>query len=313
MKNVNHIKLANGEELIDLRQDTISEEVLVKGFTAHNSKGEPIEGGMPNNEAVDMSIDGITETSCLIPEGYHNGKGSVKLTDDIENEVDNQSGIIAQIKSALQGKAVGSSIPENAAIIFEYHTEGDYVGEIKKIAINRSTELPPNMFSDNKVPNKYYNYVEEVELNDGIEKIGQLAFGRMASLKRVKLPASVVIIDSAAFTSCRLEELMLPETLQTIGSYCFESNQLESLMIPSNVATIASCAFQANRKLKNVYFKGTPTTVASNVFSTSCPIENIYVPWAEGTVANAPWGTIDATIHYNTQYDADSNPIIEEV
>ena len=104
---VNHINLANGEELLDLRRDTIKKEVLVSGYTAHNSEGEPINGEMPNHEAVDKSIDGITETSYTIPKGYHNGEGTVKLTDDIANEVDSQTDIISQIKSVLQGKAAG--------------------------------------------------------------------------------------------------------------------------------------------------------------------------------------------------------------
>lgn len=238
------------------------------------------------------------------------------MTDNVaqaNEKVDSQSEVIAQIKTALQGKAVSVSdpIPENAAIVFEYHTEGDYVGEIKKIIINRSTELPSNMFSDNKVPNKYYNYVEEVELNDEIKKIGQFAFGRMASLKKVKLPSSVVTIDSAAFTSCHFEELTLPDTLQTIGSYCFEGNYFESLTIPSSVTTISACAFQTNKKLKNVYFKGTPTSIITSAFGAGCPIEHIYCPWAEGAVANAPWGAINAAIHYNTQYDENGNPITE--
>ena len=286
----------------------ITKEGVLAGQVGYNAEGKVI-GEMPDNGAVNLQIDGITKTSSTIPKGYHNGEGSVKLTDDIANEVDSQSNIISQIKSVLQGKAAGSSVPENAAIVFEYHTEGDYIGEIKKIAINRSTELPPNMFSDNKVPNKYYNYVEEVELNDDIEKIGQLAFGRMASLKRVKLPASVVTIDSAAFTSCPLENLTFPETLETIGSYCFERGNFEKLIFPLSIISINSCAFQACKKLKIVCFNGTPTLIANNTFTSGTTVENIYCPWSEGEVANAPWGATSATIHYNTQYDADGNPI----
>lgn len=57
MKNVNHIKLANGEELIDLRNDTVTKEVLVKGYTAHDSTGEPIEGELDVSNAD--TVDGL--------------------------------------------------------------------------------------------------------------------------------------------------------------------------------------------------------------------------------------------------------------
>lgn len=39
-------------------------------------------------------------------------------------------------------------------------------------------------------------------------------------------------------------------------------------------------------------------------------IKDIYVPWAEGEVANSPWGATNSTIHYNTVYDENHNPIV---
>ncbi len=46
--------------------------------------GEQTAGTMTNNGAVSKEIDGLTETSYTIPAGYHNGTGTVTLTDDIE-------------------------------------------------------------------------------------------------------------------------------------------------------------------------------------------------------------------------------------
>ena len=39
---------------------------------------------MVNNGAVAGTIDGLITTSYTVPAGYHNGSGTVKLTDDIE-------------------------------------------------------------------------------------------------------------------------------------------------------------------------------------------------------------------------------------
>lgn len=53
-----------------------------------NSSGTLVNGSMANRGAVSGSIDGLTTTSYTIQQGYHNGSGTVSLTDDIENELD---------------------------------------------------------------------------------------------------------------------------------------------------------------------------------------------------------------------------------
>jgi hypothetical protein len=58
-------------------------------------------------------------------------------------------------------------------------------------------------------------------------------------------------------------------------------------------------------------FLGTPTgTIGASTFQYCEGITDIYVPWSEGAVANAPWGATNATIHYNTIYDENNNPIV---
>lgn len=100
-----------GETLIDLTADTVTPETLLSGQTAHDKSGEIIEGTctfdsdtssatvsvaemlagktayargakltgtMPNNGKVTGTISSITD-SFSIPQGYHDGSGSVKL------------------------------------------------------------------------------------------------------------------------------------------------------------------------------------------------------------------------------------------
>ena len=62
--------------------NTKAENVL-DGDVFVDETGAPVEGTMPNNGAVDVTIDGLTTTSCEIPKGYHDGTGTVSLTDDI--------------------------------------------------------------------------------------------------------------------------------------------------------------------------------------------------------------------------------------
>ena len=56
--------------------------LATKIFTG--ADGEQTAGTMANNGAVSKQIDGMTETSYTIPAGYHNGSGTVTLTDNIE-------------------------------------------------------------------------------------------------------------------------------------------------------------------------------------------------------------------------------------
>lgn len=58
--------------------DVLANKVFV------DATGTEKAGTMVNNGAVAKTIDGLTETSYTIPAGYHNGIGSVSLTNDIE-------------------------------------------------------------------------------------------------------------------------------------------------------------------------------------------------------------------------------------
>lgn len=58
--------------------DVLANKVIV------NADGETVAGKMPNNGAVDKTIDGLSETSYPIPAGYHNGLGKVSLSNEIE-------------------------------------------------------------------------------------------------------------------------------------------------------------------------------------------------------------------------------------
>lgn len=49
-----------------------------------DATGAQKAGTMPNNGAVAATIDGLTKMTYTVPAGYHNGKGAVTLTDDIE-------------------------------------------------------------------------------------------------------------------------------------------------------------------------------------------------------------------------------------
>lgn len=73
---------------------------------------------------------------------------------------------------------------------------------------------------------------------------------------------------------------------------------LTSFTIPANCVEISDKAFSGDEALVSVTFRGTPSTISASAFQGLTALADIYVPWASGAVAGAPWGAINATIHY---------------
>lgn len=76
-----------GDYYADTTGDDAVAGNLLAGKKAHSYSGGnavALTGSMPNNGAVAATIDGLTTTSYTVPAGYHNGSGTVSLTNDIE-------------------------------------------------------------------------------------------------------------------------------------------------------------------------------------------------------------------------------------
>lgn len=69
----------------DVTGVTATEADVLATKTFVTASGAKVAGAMVNNGAVSATIDGLTTGSYTIPAGYHDGKGTVSLTDDIVN------------------------------------------------------------------------------------------------------------------------------------------------------------------------------------------------------------------------------------
>lgn len=88
---------------IDTSDATATASEILSEETAYVN-GQKVTGTMPNNGVITSSMDGIDVKLVSIPEGYTKG-GFVRLDDTIDNEVTTQADLIAQIATALEGKA----------------------------------------------------------------------------------------------------------------------------------------------------------------------------------------------------------------
>ena len=130
----------------------------------------------------------------------------------------------------------------------------------------------------------------DVTLPDGLQTIGEGAFGGCTALKSVTLPAGLKEIEKNAFGGCEtLTSINLPEGLKTIGEGAFnECTALKSITIPKKVETIGDNAFQRCTGLKDV-------TVAWDAASIPDIQESVFIDLSLGDMKlHVPGGTVDA-------------------
>lgn len=75
------------EEYQDVTGVTATAEHVLSGDIFVNTSGENITGTMVNNGSISGSFDGLSTNSYVIPKGYHDGTGTVSLTNDIETSL----------------------------------------------------------------------------------------------------------------------------------------------------------------------------------------------------------------------------------
>lgn len=69
----------------DVSDVTATDNDVLTGKIFVDSQGVKTTGVMLNRGAINETIDGLVKTSYTIPVGYHNGSGTVSLTNDIES------------------------------------------------------------------------------------------------------------------------------------------------------------------------------------------------------------------------------------
>ena len=79
------------------------------------------------------------------------------------------------------------------------------------------------------------NNLREVELNDGLRKIGSYAFCNCKSLSSITLPSTVTEIDSKAFEFCNnLTKVMMHGVPREVGGCAFRNcTSLERFTFPT--------------------------------------------------------------------------------
>ena len=156
------------------------------------------------------------------------------------------------------------------------------------------TAIRPNLFQN-------CNSLALTSLPSGITSIGNNVFYNCSKLALASLPSGLTRIGSGVFYNCsKLALTSLPSSITSIGNYAFSScTNLALTNLPSGLTIIKSGAFNGCTGLTSITFKGKPNNINSSAFNGCTNLKTINVPWASGEVANAPWGSTNATINYN--------------
>ena len=197
-KYVNYVNLSDGTDLLDLRRDTVTEDTLKDGITAHDAAGKPIIGKMKSGETSIIESGQCGEN--VYWKLYDNGVLSVSGTGAMYDYDD------------------------------EDYSFSDY--SITDIIIGDGvTTVGDNIFNS-------CNSVKSIIIPDGVTKIGEAAFGFCIRLKRVIIPDSVESIESVAFAMCTaLENVTIGTNLTSIGLSAFAScSKLNSVFYKGNKA-----------------------------------------------------------------------------
>ena len=173
-------------------------------------------------------------------------------------------------------------------------------GEMRNYVANeRSDTRPWKLFAAE---------IEEVQISDGITKIGNEAFRNCPKLAKVNFPASLTVIGDYSFRDdILLQELVIPGTVETVGAAAFrgctgltkltleegiqalngpaywddgsfqDCTGLTSVKIPASCKTVGRAAFQGCSNLSKIDFPEGVETVADHAVRT-CNIPYIAYP-----------------------------------
>jgi len=130
----------------------------------------------------------------------------------------------------------------------------------------------------NKIPWKQENeYINIVEIDNGITKISKKLFAENQNIQSVKLGNSVSAIEEYAFYNCtNLSQIELNEGLQNIGKCVFYNcTSLININIPNSVQSMGEYCFYNCVKLSDVKLSSKTTRIETYTFYNCISLNEI--------------------------------------
>ena len=147
-------------------------------------------------------------------------------------------------------------------------------------------------------------YLKEVHIADGIDRIGDYAFCSCAQLTSVQIPNSITSIGKYAFYGNELlTSVNIPNKLTEIkeGTFAY-CELLQEIKIPHGVASIGKGAFRSCTALQSVNIPPTITSIGEEAFYGCSSLTSAEIPSTVSTIERYAFyrcGLSDVTIPKN--------------
>ena len=126
------------------------------------------------------------------------------------------------------------------------------------------------------------NYIEEVEISEGVTRIGNYAFAALGNAYHINLPSSLTEIGDYSFALCRRwnDKISIPSGVTKIGRNAFSAcgKITGDIVIPKGVETIEDETFISCKKISSFRFEGQLKSIGSRAFSECASISQIVMP-----------------------------------
>ena len=122
--------------------------------------------------------------------------------------------------------------------------------------------------------------ITSVQIEDGVTRIGNNAFGTCVNMETVDIPDSVTSIGDDSFSGCEsLKTINIPNGVTRIGerAFCFCTG-LTAINLPDSVTRIEYLAFDNCTSLKTINIPDGVTSIEHGLFSECESLTTIHLP-----------------------------------
>jgi hypothetical protein len=121
--------------------------------------------------------------------------------------------------------------------------------------------------------------LESIDIPSSIKVIGQRAFYRVKSLKKINFVEGLEKIEKEAFLTTSLKSILLPDTLMFIGQSAFHNNEsLTEVKLPKHLTELSLHVFSYCKSFTSINLPETLKYIRPNAFSSCEKIKSISIP-----------------------------------
>jgi len=107
---------------------------------------------------------------------------------------------------------------------------------------------------------------------NGINVLGISMYAFVGGLSSVKLPETLISIDSFAFDYNNFTNIVIPNSVNSVGTNAFAYNKIASLTLPNYIISISDYSFE-NNLITSIIIPNTVSNIGSGAFDSNSIID----------------------------------------